>query len=103
MLAWVRCPCCENFWCTIHQRHAFECDCPPIEEWTSNPYGERTMPMTRQKNMRLDDLTLLRLEHLAAKWSQAEPLTASAVIRECVRRVHETETKTKTKTKEKQR
>ena len=55
--------------------------------------------MTRQKNMRLDDLTLSRLEELAAKWSQAEPLSASAVMRECVRRVHETETSTKTKGK----
>ena len=55
--------------------------------------------MTRQLNMRLDDLTLSRLQNLAAKWSQAGPLSTSAVIRECVRRVHETETKTKTKEK----
>jgi predicted transcriptional regulator len=54
--------------------------------------------LNRQKNFRVDDLTLSRLEELAEKWSQAEPLNASAVIRECVRRVHETETKTKTKT-----
>lgn len=53
--------------------------------------------MTRQLNMRLDDLTLSRLQNLAAKWSQAGPLSISAVIRECVRRVHETETKTKGK------
>ena len=49
--------------------------------------------MTRQKNMRLDDLTLSRVADLAAKWSQAAPLTDSAVVRECVKRVHETETR----------
>ena len=37
--AWIPCPGgCGEFWCTIHRMHAFECDCPPIEEWTSDPY-----------------------------------------------------------------
>lgn len=36
---WIPCPCCENFWCLAHDRHAFECACPPIEEWTRDPYG----------------------------------------------------------------
>lgn len=38
--AWVRCPHCENYWCRIHDRHAFECDCPPVEEWSVDPYSE---------------------------------------------------------------
>jgi hypothetical protein len=37
--AWIPCPCCDDFLCTIHQRHAFECPCPPIEGWTINPYA----------------------------------------------------------------
>lgn len=38
--AWIPCPCCDEFQCTIHQEHAFECPCPPIEEWTVDPYTE---------------------------------------------------------------
>lgn len=37
--AWVPCPCdCGNYWCTIHQTHAHDCECPPIEEWETDPY-----------------------------------------------------------------
>jgi len=38
--AWIPCDNCEEYWCTIHEKHAFECDCPPIEEWTVDPYNE---------------------------------------------------------------
>lgn len=37
---WV--PCnegCGEWWCEAHKRHAFECDCPPVEEWSSSPYA----------------------------------------------------------------
>jgi hypothetical protein len=37
--AWVPCPCCENFHCTIHETHAHDCPCPPVEEWESDPYS----------------------------------------------------------------
>ncbi len=30
---WVGCHNCENMWCTLHAKHAFECSCPAIEEW----------------------------------------------------------------------
>ncbi len=40
--AWVRCPCCENFWCNRHEMHAHDCRCPPIEEWTTDPYSVKT-------------------------------------------------------------
>ena len=36
--AWIRCPGCQDYWCRIHHRHAFECACPPIEDWTVDPY-----------------------------------------------------------------
>jgi hypothetical protein len=37
--AWIPCPCCVyEFLCTIHQCHTFECPCPPIEDWTVDPY-----------------------------------------------------------------
>lgn len=37
---WKPCACGE-FWCTAHRTHAFECECPPIEEWTTDPYGSK--------------------------------------------------------------
>lgn len=31
--AWIRCPGCENYWCTVHKKHAHDCECPPAEDW----------------------------------------------------------------------
>ena len=30
---WQQCPCCEDFWCNLHHMHAYDCDCPGIEEY----------------------------------------------------------------------
>lgn len=43
--AWVPCPCCDEFLCTIHRCHAHECDCPPIEEWEVDPYAAGGNPL----------------------------------------------------------
>ena len=37
--AWIPCPGCDAFVCTVHDCHAFECDCPRIEDWEFNPYA----------------------------------------------------------------
>lgn len=39
---WIPCPCCPEYLCTIHGKHAFACDCPTIDEWETDPY----MPCT---------------------------------------------------------
>jgi len=39
LIPWTRCECCEDFWCNIHDQHAYDCDCPPIDEWETDPYG----------------------------------------------------------------
>jgi hypothetical protein len=39
--AWVRCDCCEDFLCTIHGGHVYDCKCKPIEWWVKkdiDPY-----------------------------------------------------------------
>jgi hypothetical protein len=36
---WVPCHGCEDWWCRKHEKHVFECDCPPLEEWETDPYG----------------------------------------------------------------
>jgi hypothetical protein len=38
--AWIPCPCCDEYLCTIHQMHAHDCPCPPIEEWDTDPYED---------------------------------------------------------------
>jgi hypothetical protein len=37
--AWMRCLCCDDFLCTIHGEHIYDCSCPPIERWKMDPYG----------------------------------------------------------------
>lgn len=36
---WVPCPCCDEHWCNLHDMHACDCPCPPIDEWETDPYG----------------------------------------------------------------
>ena len=36
--AWAPCGWCEDWYCRIHQEHAYDCACPPIEEWDVDPY-----------------------------------------------------------------
>lgn len=36
--AWMPCVCGEEYRCTIHGGHVAECECPPIEEWSVDPY-----------------------------------------------------------------
>ena len=38
-MTWTPCNCCDAFWCTAHKKHAHDCECPPAEEWTTNPYA----------------------------------------------------------------
>lgn len=28
---WVLCPECEDFWCSKHKKHVYDCECPTIE------------------------------------------------------------------------
>jgi hypothetical protein len=38
-MSWVPCPCCENYWCLEHDRHAHDCPCPEVELWDRSPYA----------------------------------------------------------------
>lgn len=40
MICWQLCEDCGEFWCNIHGEHAFECPCPAIEEWDTDPYTD---------------------------------------------------------------
>jgi len=31
--AWIQCPDYDDYWCTIHKKHAYDCDCPDIDTW----------------------------------------------------------------------
>ncbi len=39
LAAWTECACCEDYWCNVHDEHAYDCDCPPLDEWETDPYG----------------------------------------------------------------
>lgn len=43
--AWVPCNCCEEFLCSIHDMHAFECPCLEIDEMDFDPYSEGGLVM----------------------------------------------------------
>jgi hypothetical protein len=30
---WVVCNCCEDFLCTVHEEHVYDCPCPVIDDW----------------------------------------------------------------------
>jgi hypothetical protein len=38
--AWTPCDGCEDFYCQIHQVHAYDCECPAVEDWMQglDPY-----------------------------------------------------------------
>lgn len=39
--AWIPCPGCDDFWCVIHEKHAYDCKCPSIDSWAArglSPY-----------------------------------------------------------------
>ena len=29
---WMRCRCCDDFWCALHAMHAHDCSCPAVDE-----------------------------------------------------------------------
>lgn len=37
--AWIPCPDCDEYLCTIHECHACDCDCPSVDEWPVDPYS----------------------------------------------------------------
>jgi hypothetical protein len=39
-VTWIRCGGCEDFYCTRHDLHVYDCECPPIEEWATDPYTD---------------------------------------------------------------
>jgi hypothetical protein len=41
LMVWTRCGC-GDFWCSIHELHAHDCDCPAIEDWETDPYSTPT-------------------------------------------------------------
>ncbi len=47
---WVECADgCGEWWCIEHGEHAFECPCPPIEDWSHSPYDPGRTAGDRRK------------------------------------------------------
>lgn len=40
-MSWIKCTDCDDFWCTEHNVHVADCECPSLEEWleiNKDPY-----------------------------------------------------------------
>jgi hypothetical protein len=35
---WERCDCCQDYICNLHEMHAHDCECPPVDDWKESPY-----------------------------------------------------------------
>lgn len=45
---WTRCTCCDDFWCNVHDEHAFDCVCPVIDVWAAqglSSYNDSDVPV----------------------------------------------------------
>lgn len=51
------------------------------------------MPTTKQLNIKVDQTIRDQIAELAKLWSPVKPLTATDVVKECVRRVHQANTR----------
>ena len=44
--AWQQCDLCDEYICNLHHEHAFECECPSIDEWVEHdifPYANTVL------------------------------------------------------------
>ena len=44
---WIPCKDCEDWWCTVHHLHVFECECEDLDSFILNrnldPYSGKTV------------------------------------------------------------
>lgn len=46
---WIKCPeDCGEYLCTVHKKHASECDCPEIDDLSFDPYVTGGLPQISQ-------------------------------------------------------
>lgn len=61
--AWAPCECCDDYWCSLHELHTADCDCPPLEEWTADPYGRQEQGPAAVIHLTLDEVPTPVLAH----------------------------------------
>ena len=71
LIPWTRCECCEDFWCNICDQHAYDCDCPPIDEWETDPYGLQEQGPAAQP-VAIQGTVIGRSEHAGPQGSGAD-------------------------------
>lgn len=46
--AWVPCDSCDDMFCEVHQTHAWDCSCPPIDDWVEAGYDPYLSEITSE-------------------------------------------------------
>jgi len=91
---WIPCPDCDDFLCTLHHLHAYDCACPAIEDMTpeqrATVYGESKGPgrpregrdeLTRIASTRLTGAEFAALERIL----EARGMSVAQGVREAIR------------------
>lgn len=61
-MSWIKCDSCDDYWCTQHEEHAYDCRCPGIEEWYEeglDPYEGDDFPEELIEDEETSDWDLL--------------------------------------------
>lgn len=67
--AWILCGCCDDYLCTIHAgEHAYDCECPALEDWACDPYSAGGSPLDGGSAATVDEV----LTETTA-WTEPEP------------------------------
>ena len=70
---WAPCNCCDDYMCSIHQEHVYDCECPPLEEWTVDPYGLQAEGPAN--SAMIGQLSSTDIDAIEARWIDKVPRT----------------------------
>ena len=58
-MTWLPCGGCEDFYCTRHDAHVYDCECPEIQDWETDPYMTTASDLARALAARRQRATII--------------------------------------------